>query len=90
MENDEFTGQGGSYLMDGTGLRIRLLPEWETALPTFSHQPDMIAALVEETSSTIQASLPALPQAALLRLQELEQAGKQRITVLDAISAALS
>lgn len=90
MFNDEFGAEGGNFLADSTGVRIRMLAEWEGALPDFAKQPDMIAALVEGTASDIQAALPALSRTSLTRLLELEAAGKNRVTVLESIQSMLA
>lgn len=91
MPQDEFAGQGGSYIVDADGKRTRL--EEPTAGSSRCLHPDAqlpqadFARLVSGTAADITAALPGLDLPQLAQLAELETSGKARVTVLDAIRA---
>ncbi len=94
MQQDEFEGQGGSYLVGADGKRTRV--EEPTAGSVRSRHPDAqpkakavdLAQILTGTPAEVIAALPTLDAAQLAELAALEASGKNRVKVLDAIAAA--
>lgn len=92
-QQDEFTGQGGSYLVGTDGKRTRV--EEPTAGATRSRHPDAqpkapaidLAHILAGTAAEVIAALPTLDAAQLAELAALEATGKNRVTVMDAIAS---
>ena len=87
MYNDEFAGQGGSYILDPTtGKRTRVQ---EPTAENPRSVPNVIdlTSLVARPAAEIIAALLGLSVDQLAQLAALEAAGKARVTVLDAITA---
>lgn len=97
MYDDQYSGQGGSYIVDPkAGKRNRV--EEPTAGATRSRHPDAqpkaimvdLGGILSGTASEVIAALPKLDAVQLTALSALECAGKNRVTVLDAITAQVN
>lgn len=101
MQQDEFVGQGGTYILDADGKRTRVeeptlgavrclfqvAAQGKSVSADYAIDPPQILV---GTATEVIAVLPHLSPAQLAELATLESAGKARKTVLDAIAATQS